>query len=83
MAGTASSVADKTIDFTARTAYYLTKYSLKAGWFIAKKTAKGIKAVSISIYNASEDAFNSNTRVKPVNNNNIYNETLPPPPILD
>lgn len=80
MAGTASTGADKAINFTSRTAYYLTKYSLRAGWFIIKKTTKAVKAVSISIFDASGDAFNSNTNVKPVNNNNLYNKTLPPPP---
>jgi len=85
-AGTASKIADKTIEYTAKGVYYVTKYTLKGGWFVAKKTAKGIKVVSVSLFNATKDAFSENKR-QPTNTKpaNYYENrgTLPPPPVLE
>ena len=67
-AGTASNVADKAINYTAKTVYYVTKYSLKAGWFVIKKTAKGIKVITQHTFKATKDAFNSGSKTKPINN---------------
>jgi len=55
----AATAADKTINCVAKGAYYTTKYTLKAGWFIVKNTAKGVVAVSKGIYNGGKDAFSS------------------------
>ncbi len=79
-AGTVSNAVDKGINCTAKGAYYLTKYSLKAGWFIVKKTAKGIVIVSKGIFNGTKDAFTSAPKVKPVNKKEDYIYTLPPAP---
>lgn len=72
-AGTASKVADKTIEYTAKTVYYVTKYTLKAGWFIIKKTGKGIKVISKSIFSGTKDAFDGHKQEESI-------DTLPPPP---
>ena len=84
-AGVVSGGVDKAINGTAKAAYYVTKYTLKTGWFVVKKTAKGIKAVSKNIFNATKDAFNSNTKTKPVNSdyNNYNDSVLPPPPNVE
>ncbi|OGI04508.1 MAG: hypothetical protein A2Y25_06125 [Candidatus Melainabacteria bacterium GWF2_37_15] len=85
-AGAASTVADKTIDCTAKLTYYVTKYTLRAGWFITKKTARSITTVSKSMFRATKDAFSSNKQAKPVKtvkpaDDDYYNNnTLPPPP---
>lgn len=86
-AGTASKIVDKTIEFTARTAYYATKYALKGGWFITRKTAQGIKIITLSVFDAAGDTFKEEKK-KPVKTKapEYYedNGTLPPPPpILD
>lgn len=82
-AGTASIVADKAIDCTAKGAYYVTKYTLKATCFIVKKSAKGVFLISKGIFNGTKDAFFS-PKPKPiskpenisqpvnVNQNNVY-----------
>ena len=83
----ASNAVDKSINFTAKTAYYITKYTLKTVFFIVKETAKGVKIISISVYNGTKEAFNSAATTKtskpivlPVNKkyDSIY--TLPPAP---
>ena len=85
-AGAASAVVDKTIDCTANLTYYVTKYTLRAGWFVTRKTSRGITAVSKSMFRASKDAFSSNKKAKPVKpvksiDDEYYNNnTLPPPP---
>jgi len=84
MAGTVSDVADKTIHYTARGMYYVTKYTLKTGWFVIKKTAKGVVIVSKSVFRATKDSFNSGA--KPVGRSPDYysqNTLPPPPPILE
>lgn len=89
-AGTLSDIADKTIEFTAKTAYYITKYTLKSGWFITRKTAKGVKIVSKSMYNAAKDTFTADNKKRTpikIKKNPKYKEydkeLPPPPPILD
>lgn len=86
-AGSASNIADKTIEFTAKTAYYITKYTLKSGWFLTRKTAKGIQIVTMSVYSASKDAFSSSGNKQPLKRNPRYLEydkkLPPPPPIID
>jgi hypothetical protein len=79
-AGSISNTVDKGINCTAKATYYITKYTLKAGWFIIKKTTKGAIAVSKSIFNGTKDAFNSTSKAKSVNEklDDIY--TLPPAP---
>ena len=42
-AGMISGGVDKVINCTAKATYYVTKYTLKTGWFVVKKSAKGIK----------------------------------------
>ncbi len=81
-ANAASKIADKTIEFTSKTAYYVTKYTLKGGWFILKKASKGVKAVSTSVYRAAGDAFSKNNRNRDSYNSDYYEDggTLPPPP---
>ncbi len=82
-----SDIADKSIEFTAKTTYYITKYALKSGWFITRKTTKGVKIVSISLYRASKDAFSSNEKTKHLEKSPEYREydtkLPPPPPIID
>lgn len=88
-AGTASNVVDKSIKYTANATYYVTKYTLKAGWFIIKKTSKGVKAISISIFNGTKDAFGSTPKTiqKPIpkpdikKSDSIY--ILPPAPKIN
>ncbi len=86
-AQTASNIADKTIEYTAKGAYYIAKYTLKASWFVIKKTAKGVKEVSKGIYSASKDAFISDSAGKPLEKRPDYveyrNSLPPPPPVLD
>jgi hypothetical protein len=62
-------LADSAINFTAKTVYFATKYSLKTAIFIIEKTAKGLKVVSINIYTASKDAFISPSEL---NSSNTY-----------
>ncbi|HSA07480.1 MAG TPA: hypothetical protein P5556_09900 [Candidatus Gastranaerophilales bacterium] len=82
-AGNVSSGVDKAINLTAKATYYVTKYTLKTGVFLVKKTGKGITMVSKSIIKGTKDAFKPNSTIKPVNNRN-YNKheenALPPPP---
>ena len=83
---TASQAVDKTIEYTAKGTYYITKYTLKTTWFITKKTAKGIKVISVSLYNATKDAFSPDKNTTPKNSPEYYeqsNTLPPPPPILD
>ena len=94
-AGTASKVVDKTINFTGKAAYCVTKYTLKAGWFVIKKTAKGVAVISKSMFAGTKDAFKPAQKVKPVvktdkkpdsvytlpSNPKLY--TLPPVPKID
>ncbi len=75
---TASTIADKTIHYTAKAAYLTTKYTLKASFFIIKKTAKGIKVISKSLYHAAKDASKSSP--KKSNYNYRGPEMLPPVP---
>ena len=86
-AGTASNVADKTIECTAKGAYYVTKYTLKGGWFLIKKTAKGVKIISTSIFKATRDAFESDSGGHYIHHQPVSNEydteLPPPPPLLD
>jgi hypothetical protein len=85
-AGTVSNLVDNGINFTAKTAYYLTKYSIKAGRFIIQKTVKGVKAVSKGVFNGGKDAFNTTPKKtsKHVKNKKTetkeYIYTLPPAP---
>jgi hypothetical protein len=83
----ASNVVDKSINLTCKTAYYITKYTLKTLCFIVKETAKGVKAVSIGIFNGTIDAFISAATTKidkphilPVNKKSDSIYTLPPAP---
>ena len=85
-AGKASVVFDEGINLTAKATYNVTKYTLKAGWFVIKETAKGIKVISTSIFNGTQDAFYTAPKIeklKPVNKstNSIY--ILPPAPKLN
>ena len=88
-AGKVSDVIDNGINYTAKATYNVTKYTLKAGWFVIKETAKGIKVISTSIFNGTKDAFCSapkTEKFKPVNKNpnspnSIY--VLPPAPKLN
>lgn len=94
-AGTASKVVDKTINFTGKAAYCVTKYTLKAGWFVIKKTAKGMVVISKSMFAGTKDAFKPAPKGKPVVNTNkkpdsVYTlpsnpklYTLPPVPKID
>jgi len=88
-AGTASNVVDKGINGAAKATYYVTKYTLKGGCFVIKKTAKGIKSVSISIFSGTKDAFKPTRKAIPVNSANpVYKKpdsiyTLPPAPIIN
>lgn len=76
---TASATADKAINVTAKTAYFITKYTLKAGWFIIKKTVKGSVIISKSIFSGTKDAFKSAPAPKPVvkTNQNNYSNIIP------
>lgn len=80
-AATASSTADKTINYIANGAYYITKYSLKGAWFITRKTAKGIVIISKSTYNGIKDAFDSDGSSQRIDSGSHNNDlVLPPPP---
>mgnify|MGYP001811238976 CR=1 FL=1 len=81
-----SDLVDVTINCISRTTYIVTKYSLKTSVFIIKKTAKGTKSVSKSIYTASKDAFKTPAKpespeIQPVRNfTPVNNNILPPVP---
>jgi hypothetical protein len=89
-----SNIVDTTINYTAKTTYVVTKYSLKAVIFTVKKTAKGVKVISKSFYTATKDAFKSPSKpvkseicpvknFKPVNTNvlpPVPTNSLPPVP---
>lgn len=76
-----STVVDKTISYTAKGTYHITKFALKTSWFIVKQTSKGVYVVSKGVFNATKDSLRSDP--KPAStvpeNDNLY-ETLPPPP---
>jgi hypothetical protein len=94
-AGVISKGVDSIINGVAQTTYYVTKFTLKASWFLVKKTTKGAYLVSKSIYKGTGEAFKSNkkqkpTDKKPLEKKSIENQpgsnyqTLPPlPPILN
>lgn len=85
-AGKASDVIDGGINFTAKATYNVTKYTLKAGWFVIKETAKGIKVISTSIFNGTKDAFcpaPKTEKLKPVNKSPKSIYILPPAPKLN
>lgn len=84
-----SGAVDKGINGTSKAAYCITKYTLKAGWFVIKKTAKCSAAVLKSVFKGTNDAFKSQTKpqsVKVDKNNDcqkadkIYK--LPPAPVI-
>ncbi|MFA6925362.1 MAG: hypothetical protein WC223_14045 [Bacteroidales bacterium] len=83
-----SDIVDSTINFTAKTTYLVTKYSIKTAIFVVKKTAKGVKEVSKSVYIASKDAFKTpsipsskpvESEIQHVNNFTPVNTNLLPP----
>jgi hypothetical protein len=87
----ARGLADATINCASKTAYYLTKYTLKAGWFIARTTTKGAIAVTESVFKGTKDATkdsfasskkSSSAKPKAVDKEDYYIETLPPAPKL-
>ena len=95
-AGTASNIADDTISVISRSAYVITKYTLKGSWFIIRKTAKGAYSVAKSILKGGDDAFSKkpsakktyskpSTPVKQLPKNDftpVKYQTLPPPPVI-
>lgn len=79
-AGAAAQIVDKGINCTAKATYHITRYTLKGGWFIIRKTTKCAFAVTKGVVKGVNDAFSSPSVSKPVNKEDYKIHTLPPPP---
>ncbi len=94
-----SKAVDVTINCTAKTVFLVTKYTLKTGLFVTRKTAKGLKAISFGVFRGIKEAFitkpsvksqvkakvrpKSKPKVKAPTIKYNYNRLPQPPPVLN